>query len=119
LALHCNTSRTFCCQSVLCLDSRHSHKHASCSLSRVFGQAWCSRHQDTAHMLDAEWLTHRPHTEASCALCGWLVCKPRHYDLNESRRQHDNDVASAAARSDTMADRVMRVRLNRYSIQHV
>ena len=102
LALHCNTARTCCCQSVLCLVCTHSHKHASCNLSCVFGQAWCSRHQYTAHLLDAEWLTHRPHTNASCALWGWLVGRPRHCVLKSSRLQ-DDDVASDATRTDALA----------------
>jgi hypothetical protein len=44
---------------------------------------------------------------------------PRPYVLKESGRQHVKDVARAAARNDTMADRVMCFSMYRHSVQHV
>jgi len=58
------------------------------------------------------------HPSMALALSGRLMFGLRPYVLQESR-QHINDVNRAAARSDTMADRVLCFSLNRHSVQHV
>jgi len=69
--------------------------------------------------LTAHVLRRLEHPSLTLTPTGWLMCRRQHYVSKESRQKHVNDVVSAAARSGTMADRVMCVRMNRYSVQHV
>jgi hypothetical protein len=88
-------------------------KHGAATLKT---QRTCWMQSDS---LTAHTLKRLVHPFMALAPSGWLLCRPRPYVLKESWRQHVNDVARAAARNGTMADRVMCFSKNRHSVQHV
>jgi len=76
--------------SQCCALTVHVHISTPASVYLV-----CLAKLSAAALLDAMWLTHKPHTRASCAPSDWLLYRTPSYVLQASRRQHIDDHRSS------------------------